>query len=223
MPGQNRYGYGRSQADYLDREYVPPYMPEAEGGDTTEATVVAAIIDAAIAEYETDYGTPGVTGSMLEGYLFAGADAETYPEDAAELATRYGKVCKALSQVIVAFGGYPSCNSNQPGATLPICVAAGTFAEYLVMADLLGVDGYPGDLRGNTYTPYISYVKSSTFNDVLTQWGNLSAHDSTYPVAVTPAAAIGWPTPEDGALALENWLDDLQIGSGTGAIYCSDV
>lgn len=230
MPGQNRYGYGASQADRLQREHVEPFAAVQEGaGGTTEADVIASIIDAARTEYEDGYGIPDVSSLILHGYLFAGVAGTDYPS-ASEFATRYGELCKAATRVLEAFAGYPSCNSNQPLVSLPLAVvmpgnpAAGTFADYIAGLDIMGVDGYPDDLNGDTHTPYINSVAtSSQLTAMLDIWGGLSAFDSTHPVDVTPAGYIGWSPINDGIVALNNWLTDLAAGAGTGSIYCSDV
>lgn len=222
--GGNRYGYGRSQADYLDKEYVPDHV--STGGDTTEETVIKALIDGAITEAEALTATP-TWGTIIAGFFFAEdgtIDPISYPT-LSELITRYATICVRYKELVDAIGsgfGTHTCNGYSPDIP-DLDILGGTLAG--VHAEAVGAIDYFADLVGSTYYPYISKITNTQWNAMIDTWAALSAHPSGSPFdVVTPATSINWAyDPASSYPDFLEWMEDLAAGSGSGAIYVSDV
>jgi hypothetical protein len=228
MPGQNRYGYGASQADRLEKEFVEPFAPVQEGaGDTTEADVIKDIIDGAAAAANVLSG--GETfATVTAGYLFSEdklITPEAYPS-AAQLITRYATLAYHLVTLLNTIGtsfSSKTCNGRTPN-TIPIDMSGGDLDDIIAAAeeDVL----YFPDLLGSGHTPYVSNISDTQWNYMIDAWGaGLSAHPSGSPFeVVTPANSLNWSySPANSYPDFLEWMEDLQAGSGSGAIYVSDV
>lgn len=218
MPNENRYGYGRQQANRIDREDVVRY---SEPSGTTEEAVIKEIMDgveAAIASYF------GFSGASLIGHLMTGATTQTDYPTKAELITEITELLKLFHEVLGTFNTLANFQSSGViPATYTMAGMGGTRTiAYGEMADLIE---WWDAMCSSGEGPYCNYMSSTWVTNLCNLWGNnLSANDSTYPSAVTPKNFMGYGGDMvQFATDFYNWMQDLAAGAGTGAIYVSDV
>lgn len=224
MPGEKRYGYGASQADRLQREHVDRFAEESGGGGgTTEAAVIQDIIDDVKTNIVSELG-PSFDTAVL-GHMLAGLTGTSYPTKA-NLVTQLTEMIVFYHAVFYATG-WASLASYAGGGITPraytLCAAGGTLTT--AIAEMDDFKTWWAALINTGVVPYLSFVPQSTLVTLINSWGtNLSAHDSTHPSAVTPDTLGSYANDLPAAMAdFMDWWTDLAAGSGTGAIYVSDV